>query len=120
VSGGPSGGAGFREYNAPLDTLTERLDRAMAVVKHRESVGSTPELRAAINEVEPGVSDFRAELYSNQDLWKRVEHLAASDEARLLNEAERRFLARWQGALEDAAPGWTRPARNDWPRLNAN
>ena len=33
----------------PLDSLTERLDRAMAVVRHLESVSTTPQLRAAYN-----------------------------------------------------------------------
>ena len=41
-----------------LDTMTERLDYAMSVVRHLESVATTPELRAAFNAVQPKVSAF--------------------------------------------------------------
>jgi oligopeptidase A len=95
----------FENTMRPLDRLTEPLDRVMGVVKHLESVGSTPELRAALGAVEPRVSDFRADLHSNQDLWKRVERLAASDEARLLDNARSRLLKRWQGVLRGCGAG---------------
>src|SRR5437870_13038244 len=43
-----------------LDTMTERLDYAMNVVRHLESVATTPELRAVYNAVQPKVSAFYA------------------------------------------------------------
>jgi len=95
----------FENTMRPLDTLTEPLDRAMGVVEHLESVASTPELRAAIGAVAPGVSDFRADLHANRDLWKRVEQLAASHEARLLDKAQRRFLSGWQTTLRRCGAG---------------
>ena len=95
----------FENTLRPLDRLSEPLDRAMAVVKHLESVGSTAEFRAALAAVEPRVSDFRADLHSNRDLWKRVEQFAASDEARQLDNARGRFLARWQSTLKRCGAG---------------
>src|SRR5688500_5068537 len=39
-----------------LESVTERLDVAMTVVGHLESVTTNPELRAAYNDVQPDVS----------------------------------------------------------------
>src|SRR5205085_702740 len=39
-----------------LDQFTEPLDFAMSVIKHLEAVATTPELRAALNAVQPEVS----------------------------------------------------------------
>ena len=51
-----------------LDTMTERLDYAMSVVRHLESVATTPELRAAFNAVQPKVSAFYSSLPLNEEL----------------------------------------------------
>src|SRR5271163_2193172 len=51
-----------------LDTMTERLDFAMGVVRHLESVATTPELRAAHNAVQPKVSAFYSSLPLNEEL----------------------------------------------------
>src|ERR1700690_2131474 len=93
----------------PLDRLTQPLDSAIAVAKHLESVASSPELRAAIDIVEPRVSDFRSAMNANARLWQRMERFAATDEARRLDGPWRRYLdrcvgtLRWCGASLDAA-----------------
>ena len=51
-----------------LDTMTEHLDYAMNVVRHLESVATTPELRAAFNAVQPKVSAFYSSLPLNEEL----------------------------------------------------
>ncbi len=51
-----------------LDTMTEKLDYAMSVVRHLESVATTPELRAAHNAVQPKVSAFYSGLPLNEGL----------------------------------------------------
>ena len=56
-----------------LDTMTERLDYAMNVVRHLESVATTPELRAAYNAVQPKVSAFYSSLPLNEGLWKAIQ-----------------------------------------------
>ena len=56
-----------------LDTMTEKLDYAMSVVRHLESVATTPELRAAFNAVQPKVSAFYSSLPLNEGLWKAIQ-----------------------------------------------
>src|ERR1700678_1628331 len=65
----------------PLDTMIERLDFAMSVVRHLESVATTPELRAAFNSVQPRVSAFYAGIPLNEPLWKSIQRYAATGEA---------------------------------------
>ena len=77
-----------------LDTMTERLDYAMNVVRHLESVATTAELRAAYNAVQPKVSAFYASIPLNDDLWKAIQRYAATEEARQLTGTMRRFLTK--------------------------
>src|SRR5580692_7171230 len=77
-----------------LDTMTENLDYAMAVVRHLESVATTPALRAAYNAVQPKVSAFYSSLPLNQELWKSVQRYAATDEAQALAGAMKRYLTK--------------------------
>src|ERR1700723_1368384 len=92
-----------------LDTTTENLDYAMAVVRHLESVATTPDLRAAYNAVQPKVSAFYSGLPLNEDLWKAIQRYAASDEGRSLNGTMKRYLTKTvdafkrHGALLDPA-----------------
>jgi len=77
-----------------LDTMTERLDYAMSVVRHLESVATTPELRAAFNAVQPKVSGFYSSLPLNEGLWKAIQGYAATGEARGLTGTLRRYLTK--------------------------
>ncbi len=77
-----------------LDTLTEKLDYAMSVVRHLEAVATTPELRAAFNAVQPKVSAFYASLPLNEELWKAIRRYAAGEEARSLTGTLRRYLTK--------------------------
>ncbi len=60
-----------------LDMMTERLDYAMSVVRHLESVATTPALRAAFNAVQPKVSAFYSSIPLNEGLWKAIQRYAA-------------------------------------------
>ena len=51
-----------------LDSMTERLEYAMGVVRHLESVATTPELRAAFNAVQPEVSAFYSSIPLHEGL----------------------------------------------------
>lgn len=75
-----------------LERATERLEFAMTVVGHLESVANTPELRAAYNEVQPEVSAFYAGIPLNEGLWKALQALAATPEAKGLQGAKKRLL----------------------------
>jgi len=96
-----------------LDTMTENLDYAMSVVRHLESVATTPELRAAFNAVQPKVSMFYSSLPLNEELWKAMQRYAATEEARALAGAMRRYLTKTMDAFKRAGaeldpPGKTR------------
>src|SRR5579872_1184901 len=52
-----------------IDTMTERLDYALSVVRHLETVATTPELRAAHNAVQPKTSAFYSSIPLNEHLW---------------------------------------------------
>src|ERR1700746_1245952 len=65
-----------------LDSMTERLDYAMNIARHLESVATTPELRAAYNAVQPKVSAFYSSLPLNEGLWKAIQRYAATAEPR--------------------------------------
>src|ERR1700682_2408642 len=67
-----------------LDTMTENLDFAMSVVRHLESVATTPALRAAYNAVQPKASAFYSGLVLNEALWNAIKTYAATEEARAL------------------------------------
>ncbi len=77
-----------------LDTMTEKLDFAMGVVRHLESVATTPELRAAHNAVQPKVSAFYSSLPLNEGLWNAVKTYAATTDARGLTGAFARYLTK--------------------------
>src|SRR5580693_2398476 len=77
-----------------LDTMTEKLDFAMSVVRHLESVATTPELRAAHNAIEPKVSAFYSSLPLNEGLWKAIQRYAATDEAHALTGTMKRYLTK--------------------------
>ncbi len=77
-----------------LDTMTEKLDYAMSVVRHLESVATTPELRAAFNAVQPKVSAFYSSIPLNERLWKSIQRYAATGEARALTGTLRRYLTK--------------------------
>jgi len=78
----------------PLDHLADPLDYAFGVVRHLESVATTPELRAAFNKVQPEVSAFFSSLPLNDALWQRVKTYSQTEEARNLTGTRKRFLVK--------------------------
>jgi oligopeptidase A len=88
----------FENTMNALDGMTERLDFAMSVVKHLESVATYPELRAAYNAVQPQASAFYSGIPLNEGLWKAVQQYAAASEAQALAGTRKRFLTK---TLED-------------------
>jgi oligopeptidase A len=77
-----------------LDAATERLDEAMAVVRHLESVATYPELRAVYNAVQPEVSAFYSGIPLHAGLWQAIRTYAATEEAQALTGQRRRFLTK--------------------------
>jgi oligopeptidase A len=90
----PDGIPTFHNSLLALDALTERLDHAMAVVRHLESVATSTELRAAYNAVEPLVSAFYAGIPLHAGLWGLIKRYAGTAEAGTLTGIRKRFLTK--------------------------
>jgi oligopeptidase A len=82
----------FENTMLALEAATENLDYALGVVRHLESVCTTPELRAAWNAVEPEASAFYSQIPLNDGLWKQLKRLAETSEAKSLEGTKKRFL----------------------------
>jgi len=77
-----------------LENSTENLDYALAVVRHLESVATTPELRAAWNAVEPEASAFYSQIPLNEGLWKQLQSYSTTNDAGSLQGTRRRSLTK--------------------------
>jgi oligopeptidase A len=77
-----------------LDPMTEKLDYAIGVVRHLESVATSPELRAAHNAVQPKVSAFYSSLPLNENLWKAIQAYASTAEAHAFTGTMKRYLTK--------------------------
>jgi oligopeptidase A len=75
-----------------LDAVTERLERAMTVVGHLESVATTPELREAYRQVQPLVSAFFTGITLSAPLFAQLRAYAQTPEAAQLEPTRARFL----------------------------
>lgn len=75
-----------------LDKLTEPLDHTMAIVRHLESVTTTPELRAAYNAVQEPVSAFYTSIALDPNLWAAVKQVNGSQEPAGLDGVHKRYL----------------------------
>jgi oligopeptidase A len=92
-----------------LDAMTERLDDAMGLAGHLESVATEPALRDAYNAVQPRVSAFYSGIALDEGLFHAIKEYAATSEAKALTGARKRYLEktladfRRHGAELDAA-----------------
>ena len=77
-----------------IDIMTERLDYALSVVRHIESVATTPAFRAAFNAVQPKASAFYSSIPLNEGLWKAIKAYAGTEEGRSLKGTYHRFLTK--------------------------
>ncbi len=75
-----------------LDMFARQLDYASNIVRHLESVATTPELRAAHNAVQPKVAAFYASLPLNAGLYKAIQSYATTAGAQSLTGARARYL----------------------------
>jgi oligopeptidase A len=89
---GETGPRTWENTMAALDRMTERLDWAMNVVRHLESVATYPEWRAAYNKVQPPVSEFYSKIPLHEGLWKSIKAYAGTGQAKALGGARRRYL----------------------------
>ncbi len=90
--GNPETPRTYKDILLALDQMTEPLDFAMALVRHLETVVTTPELRAAHNAVQEPVSAFYTSIALNENLWNAVKAVNASGEKENLAPVHRRYL----------------------------
>ena len=110
----------FANTMVALDAMTEPLDYAMGVVRHLESVATTPELRAAFNAVQPAVSAFYSGIPLDAGLWRGVKAYAATAESA---RARGRAAALSDKTVEisgGTARTSTRRARSAWRRSTSS
>lgn len=89
-----AGGGTYEATMGALDRATEGLEYASGIVRHLESVATTPELRAAHNAVEPAVSEFFAGIPLNAKLWGALKAFAGTAEAAELGPVRKRYLTK--------------------------
>ncbi len=75
-----------------LERASERLELAMSLVEHLESVSTTPALREAYNAVLPDVSALWSSIPLNPGLWHALDEFSKTSEAAALEPTRRRFL----------------------------
>jgi oligopeptidase A len=84
----------FSNTMLALEESTENLGYALGIVRHLEAVVTSPELRAAWNEVEPETSAFYSRIPLNEGLWKQLRRYAETEDAKSLSGTRLRFLTK--------------------------
>ncbi|HEX3851282.1 MAG TPA: M3 family metallopeptidase [Polyangiaceae bacterium] len=87
--------AGPYTYESTLGALeraSEKLELAMSLIEHLESVATTPALREAYNAVLPDVSALWSSIPLNPGLWRALNELSKTPEATDLEPTRKRFL----------------------------
>jgi oligopeptidase A len=82
----------FENTPGALDMVAEPLDTAVSIVRHLESVATSPELREAWTRMQPEVMAFYSTIPLNAELWRALKEYAATEEARGLTGVRARFL----------------------------
>jgi oligopeptidase A len=75
-----------------LETLTEKLSRAVTISGHLMAVKNSPELRTAYTSVLPEFSSFFAKLSLNEKLWQAIKTFAETPEAKSLTGVHKRHV----------------------------
>ncbi|HEY5373988.1 MAG TPA: M3 family metallopeptidase [Polyangiaceae bacterium] len=77
-----------------LERASEKLELAMSLIEHLESVATTPALREAYNAVLPDVSALWSSIPLNPGLWRALNEFSKTKEAAELEPTRRRFLTK--------------------------
>jgi oligopeptidase A len=75
-----------------LEDIGQNLYERMGLVGIMESVASTPELRDEWNKVLPKLTEFGSSVSLDGGIWRAVKAFAATEEAKALTGARKRFL----------------------------
>ena len=84
--------ATFDNTFGALESATDDLDRSWGRVNHLDSVANSDELREALNEMLPLVSEFSSSISLDGDLWKVLKSFAESRAVESLTAIQQRFV----------------------------
>lgn len=76
----------------PLEKIIDRLSVTWGAVNHLKSVKDTPELRAAIEEVQPEKVEFDLKLSQSKPIYNAFKAIKESPEFEALSEARKRIV----------------------------
>ena len=110
----PSTPANWNDLVEPLEDATESLSRSWGVVSHLNSVGDTPELRAAYGEMLPKVTAFFSSLGQNLALYEKFKLLSQDSAFSKLNSAQKKVI---ENSLRDFRLGGAELSDADKPRF---
>lgn len=82
----------FENTFGALESATDDLDRSWGRVNHLDSVANSDELREALNEMLPVVSEFSSSISLDDDLWRVLKSYSESDAVASLTEIQQRFV----------------------------
>lgn len=85
--------ATFENTFGALESATEDLDRSWGRVNHLDSVSNSDELRKALNEMLPLVSEFSSSISLDQQLWTVLKSFAHSHAADSLSDIQKRYVS---------------------------
>lgn len=83
----------YENVLSALDRLGENLESALTVYSQLKSLLGTPEIRQAMQEVQPQVSSFYATIPFSQPLYQKLKQISASEEANQLSPPQKRYLS---------------------------
>ena len=83
----------YLNFSLEVDRASDSLDRAWTYLNHLQSVADTPELRAALNDLMPLVSDFYSAVDLDEKLYAAVARFAETPEAKSLSGDKKRLLS---------------------------
>lgn len=82
----------FENTMLALEKISERLSFAYGIIRHIESVATTPEFREEHNKILAPVSAFFSSLPLSEGLWNAVHSYSQTEEAKRLTGTKKRYL----------------------------
>ncbi|HMF77586.1 MAG TPA: M3 family metallopeptidase [Bryobacteraceae bacterium] len=101
-----------------LDKMTEPLDFAVGLVRHLESVVTTPELRAANNAIQEPVSMFYTSIPLNANVWAALKKVKESTDPAALEPVHRRLLEKTVKGFRRAGADLDAPGKKKLEELD--
>ena len=82
----------FENTIAAFERSGNALSNFLSLVNNLEHASNSAELREVLNVVMPKSQEFYSSVFSNDDLWARIREFSETDEAKNLNEVDKKLL----------------------------